>query len=165
MIEIPKHLVATPSVYAGDPPASSLKSELPFGELKWEDFERLCLRLAKEQSNIESCRLYGAQGDSQEGIDLYARFFTEEKYTVYQCKKVKSFGPEKIKAAVNTFLEGEWVDKTERFFLCTEESMRGKPRQEEILKQTLTRSYKEAPDASMVSAELVASSFIANLSR
>jgi len=135
VIEIPKHLIVDPSIFVGDPPVNSLKQELPFGELKWEDFERLCLRLAKQQSNIESCRLYGAQGDSQEGIDLYARFLTEEKYTIYQCKKVKNFGPEKIENAVNTFLEGEWIDKTERFFLCTEESMRSKLRQDEILKQ------------------------------
>ncbi|MED2918694.1 NACHT domain-containing protein [Bacillus thuringiensis] len=112
----------TPSKTIIDPPVDTKIQELPFDELEWEDFERLCLRLVRLEGNVEHCQLYGTRGQAQEGIDLYARR-ANEKYFVYQCKRVKNFGPAAIKAAVKKFLEGKWANKTDTFILCTSESM------------------------------------------
>lgn len=46
---------------------------LPFDELRWENFEKLCYRLAGKQADIESHSLYGRAGQAQQGIDIFAR--------------------------------------------------------------------------------------------
>jgi hypothetical protein len=139
--ELPPSLESDPTAHPG-PPATSLHQELPFGELTWENFERLCLRLARTSSDVERCRLYGTRGQSQEGIDLYARRTPAEKYTVYQCKREKDFGPTKIATAVAVFLNGNWVERAERFVLCTKEDLRTAQRTEEIERQTTTLKRK-----------------------
>lgn len=71
-IPIPSWL-ETPPNSSIDPPVVSKKQELPFEELSWEDFEKLCLRLVRMESTVEYCQLYGVRGQDQEGIDIYAR--------------------------------------------------------------------------------------------
>ncbi len=75
------------------PPVSSNVQDLPFAQLTWENFERLCLRLAKQESDVELVRLYGERGDDQAGIDIYGRKSGGSRYVVYQCKNVGGFGP------------------------------------------------------------------------
>ncbi|MEK8019388.1 MAG: ATP-binding protein [Candidatus Parabeggiatoa sp.] len=115
-----------------NPPVITRKQELPFLDLQWEDFEKLCLRLARLEANIEHCQFYGTRGQNQEGIDLYARVKGEEKYRVYQCKREKSFGPAKIKEAVSKFLQGAWANKTDTFILCTIENLVSNERSKEL---------------------------------
>ena len=131
----------TPPLSQVTPPVETRLQDLPFGELSWKDFEKLCLRLARLEANIEDCRLYGEHGQKQEGIDLYARQKFAEKYHVYQCKRVKDFGPVKIKEAVSKFLEGEWINKTDTFVLCTKESLRSTERVNELeVQRTLLKA-------------------------
>ena len=113
LTKIPSRLNTPPSSNV-PPPSQTLKQELPFGELAWEDFEKLCLRLARKEADVLQCRLYGVQGDKQDGIDIYARTGASTKYRTYQCKNEKSFAPKKIELAVKKFLDGEWKDRTER---------------------------------------------------
>ena len=110
------------------PPATTRLQELPFEQLTWKNFERLCFRLASSESEITHCQLYGNQGDAQEGIDLFGRKSGSSKYAVYQCKRVKDFGPQKIKDAVSVFMSGEWLARTEKFILCTQENLQSKSR-------------------------------------
>ena len=118
------------------PPAVSRLQELPFGEITWDDFERLCLRLARLASDVEySCRPYGTAGQFQGGIDLYARHDGASKYVVYQCKRENDFGPAKISAAVTTFLNGNWRDRAGQLVLCTKEDLRTSQRTEEVERQ------------------------------
>jgi len=126
----------TPPLSKIDPPVETRKQELPFGELTWEDFERLCLRLVRLESNVEHCQLYGVRGQKQEGIDIYARKTSADKYSVYQCKRVKGFGPAKIKGAVLKFLEGEWASKSDTFVLCTSESLEPREQADEFKTQS-----------------------------
>jgi len=133
----------TPSLSKIDPPAEALKQELPFGELAWEDFERLCLRLVRLDSNVEHCQLYGVRGQKQEGIDFYSRKTSADKYSVYQCKRVKGFGPAKIKDAVSKFLEGEWAGKTDTFVLCTTEDFESKTRADAFETQSALLKEKD----------------------
>ncbi len=92
--------------------------------------------MARLDKKVEYCQIYGEKGDEQEGIDLYARKNITDKYSVHQCKNVKDFSASKIKNAVTKFLEGEWVDKSDTFFLCTRESLRSKERADEMIAQT-----------------------------
>jgi DNA replication protein DnaC len=121
----------TPPLSKVNPPVKTRLQKLPLNELNWDDFERLCLRLARLEADVESCKLYGEPGQKQEGIDIYARQYSN-KYIVYQCKRVKNFNPKKIKDAVLKFLNGDLVNKTVIFTLCTTESLRDTKRIKEI---------------------------------
>ncbi|TKB73274.1 MAG: hypothetical protein E8D46_12615 [Nitrospira sp.] len=114
------------------PPVETKAQDLPFDCLSWEDFQRLCLRLVRFEANVEHCQTYGTPGQKQEGIDLFARQKLSEKYRVYQCKRVEDFGPADIKKAVEEFLEGNWVDRTELFVLCTQDTLVPTKKAEEI---------------------------------
>lgn len=78
-----------------EPPLDTRDQLLPFERLAWENFERLCLRLALERGILDHTvdhaggdhatgrmsaqqaqrqgRLYGTKGQDQQGIDLYVR--------------------------------------------------------------------------------------------
>ena len=128
--------IYTPGSGVIEPPVEARGQELPFEKLDWRDFERLCLRLARMEADLERCRLYGVQGDDQQGIDIYARKAGSEKYTVYQCKNEQEFGPSKIESAVTKFSGHSWASKSEAFVLCTRESLKSTQRTNEIEKQT-----------------------------
>ena len=132
----------TPPLAIPKPPVITRAQILPFDQLQWQDFERLCCRLARKESNVEDCNQYGVQGELQSGIDIFARIANSEKYRVYQCKNEASFGPAKIKKAVEKFINGEWLVKSQEFVLCTRGSMRNTERREEVEKQVLILKSK-----------------------
>ena len=74
--------LATPPLSQINPPVTTRQQELPLEELAWEDFERLCLRLARLEADVEHCQLYGGRGRDQGGIDLYARQKLTGQYSV-----------------------------------------------------------------------------------
>lgn len=130
MRNIPTYL-HTPPTTEIDPPVSTSKQLLPFDKLRWEDFERLCLRLVRLESDVVDCRVYGVRGDRQAGIDLFA-LLRSGYYITYQCKRVKEFGPKKITAAISTFAQGRWYNRSKRFVLCTSESLASTQRTDAI---------------------------------
>ena len=100
------------------PPVHTKLQELPFEKLVWPDFERLALRLVRQQSTIVDCELYGKPGQAQEGIDILASGEGEEKFTCYQCKRVTDATPALVRNAVDKFLDGRWAERTSLFVLC-----------------------------------------------
>ncbi len=106
-----------------EPPIVTRAQELNFGGLSWENFEKLCFRLASLEADVEHCQLYGVRGQAQKGIDIYARMKSNNSFTVYQCKRENNFTAGKIKDAVKKFCAGEWVKKAKTFVLCTKESL------------------------------------------
>src|ERR1017187_1943676 len=120
---IPDWLYTPPTKFLASP-VTTRAQKLPFGDLRWEDFERLCARLERTRADLECCRLYGVSGQRQEGIDLYSRRRSATKYRVLQCKRVEDFTAAKIRKAVEKFLSGSWSTKAEAFVLCTQESLR-----------------------------------------
>ena len=106
------------------PPVDTLEQELPFGKLSWQNFERLCLRLAGTDGDAEYYRLYGTEGQDQGGIDIYVRRRSTTKYAAWQSKRHKSFGPSHIEAAVTRFLGDKWAAKSDRFVLCVQTNLR-----------------------------------------
>lgn len=111
-------------------PTESKQQTLPFDKLSWQNFERLCFRLA-DKSSVEFGARYGKQGQSQDGIDLFVRQPTG-KYCIWQVKRHKSFSASDVKDAVNKFLAGEWAEKTEIFILATQCALDSKKTQDEI---------------------------------
>ncbi len=119
LIPIPPYLLAHPAEFPGEPPVAPQLQSLPISKLSWENFERLCLRLERVDAELESCRMYGARGQSQEGIDVYSVERSSGKHRVLQCKRVEQFGPSKLRDAVDLFLKGSWASTTVCFTICT----------------------------------------------
>jgi len=122
--ENPAWVLEPPDSVETSPPVDTLAQELPFDKLTWQNFERLCLRLASMDGDVEYCRLYGTAGQEQGGIDIYIRRTSTTKYATWQSKRHKSFNSAKIDAAVAEFLAGEWAGKSDRFVLCVQASLR-----------------------------------------
>jgi hypothetical protein len=70
--ELPAYLLQPPVPVVGLPAEPRIQ-ELPYESIGWENFERLCLRCAQSESDVERAHLYGVKGQAQYGIDLYAR--------------------------------------------------------------------------------------------
>jgi hypothetical protein len=100
-----------------DPPVETRYQELPFQHLTWENFEKLCFRLAGREFQAEDWVRYGRQGQAQGGIDIFVRR-VDSHYDTWQCKRYKSFSAANVKGAVDVFLKDKWVDRTKRLLLC-----------------------------------------------
>jgi len=73
------------------PPGQTRTQLLPLHSLSWENFERLCCRLAARSGDVADCRRYGISGQNQQGIDLYIRHSSRPSYSVWQCKRHETF--------------------------------------------------------------------------
>jgi len=153
-------LVPDPDPQLPEPPVETLLQDLPFQSLSWENFERLCLRVIETEAIVEQCLEYGTRGQDQHGIDLLARNRTDGAVTVYQCKRVKMFGPANIEAAVKKFLSETWAATATNFVLCTSHDLRTTDCTEEIVRQqALLLEYKiesEVWNATRLSGKLKA---------
>lgn len=125
----------TPPLNALIPPVETKVQFLPFEQIRWEDFEKLCYRIIRLESNVDHCQQYGVRGGAQHGIDIFARVNNSEKYRVFQCKNEKDFGPAKIASAVRAFVDGKWLNQSDAFILCTRESLKATNRAEAVEEQ------------------------------
>jgi hypothetical protein len=115
--------VSTAPQACGQAPTNTRPQLLPLGSLEPKDFERLCYRVTRLEGTVEECRLFGVNGQAQDGIDLYARL-QDGSYMVVQCKRSSGeFPAAKITAAVDVFLKGAWVKKCEKFVLAVTANM------------------------------------------
>ena len=137
LTEIPPRLQLPPDQQPAALPVTTRPQELPFEKLTWENFERLCLRVARQEVDIRQCFLYGTPGQRQRGIDFigYAGDVRSREVRVYQCKRERRFTPAKIVKAVDTFLGGRWEPQPCRFVLCSMVPLRSTQFQEEIRRQ------------------------------
>lgn len=105
------------------PPVTSKPQTLPFLELGWEHFERLCMRIAERVDGAVDFGLYGMQGERQDGIDVYGS--RKDGYTsVYQSRRVRSLSASQVRKAVTDFAKGRRPFDPQRFVLCTAISIR-----------------------------------------
>lgn len=116
------------------PPTVTREQVLPLGSLSWENFERLCFRLAHRGGDVEDARIYGKRGQAQEGIDLYVRRATGD-YATWQCKRYQELTTTDIEEAVTKFLEGDWAGRTKLFRLAVAPSLNATKLAAEIEKQ------------------------------
>lgn len=115
--------------------------ELPFGQLSWENFERLCHRLAERDGQVESASRYGRQGQAQQGIDIFARL-SSGRYEVWQAKRYRTFTATQLRKAVKAFLDGSWVGRTERLVIAIQATLDDVVIQDEIERQTTALAGK-----------------------
>jgi hypothetical protein len=114
----PVWLQQNPTVVHVRPPVVTRASrDLPFGDLGWEDFERLCRRLAGVGQEVEAAWAYGTRGQAQYGIDILVRL-KDGGYEVWQTKRYERVKPADIDAAVELFLKHPWAEKAKRFVLA-----------------------------------------------
>ncbi|MGY4533557.1 hypothetical protein ACVW0Y_002689 [Pseudomonas sp. TE3786] len=135
----PASILSPPDVIPPAPPVSTRTQTLPFGELSWENFERLCYRWSSLNGEVEHSARYGQQGEAQEGIDIFARL-SDGRYHCIQAKRHHSFGANKIREAVDLFIAGSWAARTTSFTITVQASLRSTAVQEEIESQA-TRLY------------------------
>lgn len=133
---IPPWLHEPPDGPEPAPPVETRGQMLPLGQLSWQDFERLVLRLVRREGDIVECSVYGTPGQAQGGIDILATRAEQPALRVcYQCKKVAEFSPADIASAVDRFLVGKWSQDTREFVLCVSIPLESTQLQDEVDRQ------------------------------
>ncbi|MCK1354229.1 NACHT domain-containing protein [Bradyrhizobium sp. CW7] len=115
--ENPRWLTSDPVGARPAPPIQAKVDALPFLGIPWENFERLCRKLAERGGAVEKAWCYGGPGHAQRGIDVLVRM-KDGTFEVWQSKRHKKFGPTQVKSAVDYFLKHEWAEKAIRFVLA-----------------------------------------------
>lgn len=134
--DVPSFLYAPPDQATPSPPVVSRKQSLPFQKLSWTNFERLIVRLIRQDATIGSCSMYGSPGEIQHGIDVLAtRRGEAEHRACYQCKRIKSFRAGTIKGAIDKFMSGAWAAKASEFVLCASSPLTALRLQDELDRQ------------------------------
>jgi hypothetical protein len=108
------------------PPVETRVQVLPLGDLTWENFERLCYRLASRSGDVSECRRYGTQGQGQQGIDIYIRRASDGGYSTWQCKRYRHLTPGDVKEALDRFLQHDWAKRSRVFSLAVTVSLSSK---------------------------------------
>lgn len=119
------------------PPIVTRSQNLPLNKLAWDNFQRLCARLAKRYGEVEFSQEYGIPGQDQEGIDIYVRLRSTNRYSVWQCKRYQELKSSDIKNAVDEFINGDWVGKSDEFNFCISTETEDRKLADEIEKQSL----------------------------
>jgi tetratricopeptide (TPR) repeat protein len=99
------------------PPVATRPSSLPCRLLHWEAFQNLCVELARLVDSVTDAREYGEPGQQQGGIDVYARL-PDGKTVVYQARNIKTLTANKLRKAVEDFLNDDKPLSPSRFVLC-----------------------------------------------
>lgn len=141
---IPTDLKEAPSGEVSPPPIETRGQLLPVEGLRWDDFEKLCLRVARLEGDPRRSRRYGVPGQAQGGIDLYSAL-SDGGYATYQCKKYDKLTAGDICDAVDEFLRGPWAGESRRFVLCTSASAVRTQLADEVEKQRERLASREQP--------------------
>ena len=108
----------TPVRTVVNPPVETNLQELPIEKLSWEDFEKLCLAIVQLDFKISDCEIYGTKGQTQHGIDIFAKQ-TNSKYSTYQCKRYQEYSLTNLKDAIKHFENHKFKNTSEKFVICT----------------------------------------------
>lgn len=114
---------------------------IPFYDLDPGPFQELCRDLFEREEGINTCEIFGVNGQHQRGIDLKAQSREGYACEVGQCKCYKDFPPRKIQEASKEFLKylAYWKEKNiRRFILFVACPMDTVQQQEEIDRQIKT---------------------------
>jgi energy-coupling factor transporter ATP-binding protein EcfA2 len=120
-------LWSAPTGPVPDPPPETRAQVLPVDKLHWDDVEKLYLRLLDTVAPVQYAKLFGVPGQSQGGIDAYARLPLDlagpeangRDYLTLQSRRVQNLTGNRIKKAVDALLNGEWGERTAKFYFAT----------------------------------------------
>lgn len=93
-------------------------SEIPWNSFDWKLFQNLSLSLAEEIFTGTQFDEYLKQGAPQDGIDLISLQKESGKFVTIQCKRVKNFDEPALKKIIETFLKGEFAERSDRFIIA-----------------------------------------------
>ena len=94
---------------------------LPYNNLDWKNFERLCLRLVQaiDGGEANDIQLFKKEGSKQDGIDVCKVYKSESVFDVYQCKKYNTFTKTNINKAIEEVQKNKFWGKIRKFYICT----------------------------------------------
>lgn len=96
----------------------NVNTEIPWNSFDWKLFQNLCISLAEEVFPGTLFDEYLKQGAPQEGIDLLSLKKESGKFVTIQCKRVKNFDEPALKKIIETFLAGEFAERSDRFIIA-----------------------------------------------
>ena len=106
-----------------------------FFEMSEYDFQDFCCELFEQEPRIASCEVYGKRGETQKGVDLFARTSSGGVTEVGQCKCTHRFPPAEIRKATSAFL-AHWdfwaAQQVRRFILFVACDLNSAHQQDEI---------------------------------
>ena len=133
--ENPNWSASPPGGIRVPPPVKTKDHKLPLLGIPWEDFERLCRRLAQTSGKVEQAWCYGSQGYKQLGIDILV-LRKDGEYETWQSKRHKKFSAKAISSALEHFSKHKWADKAKRFILAVACDLSDPKAVDEIAKAT-----------------------------
>ncbi|MBI2205830.1 MAG: helix-turn-helix domain-containing protein, partial [Candidatus Rokubacteria bacterium] len=80
-------------------PVQPLLETLPLDRLSFQQFQTFSALLLELLYSNATVNAFGLEGDTQDGIDIEVRF-SDGRYETFQCKRQKTFGPEKVRRAM-----------------------------------------------------------------
>ena len=87
------------------PLTTTRPTELDFGALRWQGFEKLLCWLVTKLERTQNVYLYGRPGQAQHGIDI-ACLPPDGAPTVYQARRRQTFRASDLRSAVEDFVNG-----------------------------------------------------------
>ena len=98
------------------PPTVTSPTELPFHELEWGNFERLCQDTARNHG-FTNVHRHGRPGQSQDGVDFTGVSPTGES-TAFQVKRKEKLSAGELESAVRDYADGAVAARTTAFVVC-----------------------------------------------
>ena len=98
------------------PPVVGSPTELPFRDLSWTTFERLCQDVAKAHGFTDVHR-YGRPGQPQDGID-FVGVAPEGQRIAFQARQTAQVSAGELETAVQRYAAGAVAARTDAFVFC-----------------------------------------------
>ena len=112
------------------PPVIASPTELPFRELRWERFERLCQDAARTQG-FSDVQRYGKAGQVQHGVDFLG-VSPEGCGTAFQVKQQENISAPELREMVRHFADGPLITRHDAFVVCMSVEANDKNFQDEL---------------------------------
>jgi len=122
------------------PPATAVPDLLPFSQRTAQDFERICVVVAREVDGLRDVRLYGVPGQRQDGLDLVG-WDADNKAVVYQARRWVAFSDLDLRSAVNDYVSRGRAFSAKRFVVCVAASARRTEIIDELARQRNIRDF------------------------
>lgn len=105
------------------PPIYNNYATLPYGQLTWDVFENLCMRLVSAVYGAPHVSKYGSMGQGQSGFDILVRDPDSGRYRLYQCKKVQKFDGGDLRSAIAKWEKDKWYPVTDEFIVFSSDEL------------------------------------------
>lgn len=116
--------------------------KLPWENLEWKQFQRLCILLAEDKFPDVHFEEYLKHGHKQDGVDLWAFRNKNGSFVGVQCKKVEKITKDKLDKIIEEFIDNPLVKMSNHFLLATSADL-----QSPVLQNRINYWKKELNDS------------------